>query len=246
MPNQFGKSLRNTAIGAFVALGATGAAQATLFVGQFDPVFGGSLPGISYSGTATFSISQNCLGLPLADATGVFIYAANNCGGSNPSQMSFLGADVSFTDAMGATVGQLHFDPVAGAILGMFVQNHVVAGVQSNLIGPAAVLTGQLMGDQFELVFGQTNPKVDPNEGLVPTRGDGDGDYDDMTVSAFNTTHLFLVSGPGCSQTSPCLSNAAATRFVPEPGSMSLALMALGAGWLARRKKHGARVARTA
>jgi hypothetical protein len=127
----------------------------------------------------------------------------------------------------------------------MFLQNHTVVGIQSTLIGPATVVGGPLNGDVFELVFGQTSPHVDPNEGLVPVRGDGDTDYDDMTASAFDTTHLFLVSGPGCSLTSPCVSGPAATNFViPEPGSMALALAALGVGWLVRRKKPGAVVAR--
>ena len=201
MFSRFHKVLCKTALGALVALCANVAAQATLVVGVFDPAFGASLSGVNYNGTATFTISQNCLGIPLADGTGVFIYSSNNCGGSNPSQMGFLGADVNFTDNMGVLIGQVHFG--AGTILGMFVQNHAVVGVQSALIGPATVLSGVLAGDQFELVFGQLNPVIDPNEGLIPERGDGDGDYDDMLASAFQMTHLILVGGPACTTACP-------------------------------------------
>lgn len=248
MLNQFHKVLRTAAMGAFVALGASGSAQATLVVGVFDPLFGASLPGVNFNGEATFNISQNCLNLPLADAQGVFVYASNNCGGSNPSQMSFLGAEVDFTDGMGHALGQVTFS--VGTIIGMFVQNHTVVGVQSALIGPATVVGGSLAGDQFELVFGDTNPKIDPNEGLIPGRGDGDGDYDDKSASFFQTTHLILVGGPGCNAQGvrcPSTSQGATTTFaVPEPGSLSLALGALGVGWLVRRKKPGAVVAHAA
>ena len=76
MFNGFRKVLCTTALGALVALGLNGAAQARLVVGVFDPVFGGSLPNVKYSGTATFSVNQACLNLGLADADGVFVYSS--------------------------------------------------------------------------------------------------------------------------------------------------------------------------
>jgi hypothetical protein len=192
-------------------LGGAGMAQATLVVGVFDPNFGGPLNGTNYSGTATFSIDQNCLNLPLADATGVFVYSTNQCNGQ-PSGMSFLGASVNFT---GAQTGQVTFAASAGEVLGMFIQNHQVVGVQSMVIGPAAsTLSGS---PTFDLLFGQPNPVVDPGEGLIPTRNDGDNDYDDMAASKFETTSLFLVSNVGnfqCSAASPCVSAPASTVYV--------------------------------
>ncbi len=241
MFSQVRKVLRSSALTALALLAVNGAAHATLVVGSFDPAFGAPLTGVNFSGTATFSISQNCLDLSLGDAIGVFIYSTNQCSG-NPAGMSFLGAQVNFT---GSQTGQVNFAGVSGAILGMFVQNHQVVGVQSLLIGPA---TSNLPGlEQFKLVFGQTNPVIDPAEGLVPTRNDGDGDYDDMLASEFQTTHLILVGGAACTQGNcPSLSQGAQTRFVPEPGSLTLALSALGVGWLVRRKKPGAAAARAA
>jgi hypothetical protein len=239
MLSQFRKVLRNTTIGAVVAVGASGAAQAALVVGVFDPAFGAILSGVNYSGTAQFEIAQSCLNNSLADAQGVFIYAGNTCSGNAPG-MSFLGADVSFTDNGGNAIGSLHFGSVANAIIGMFVQNHAVVGVQSQLIGPSTVTGGLLNGDQFKLVFGQTNPVNDPGETGEPERGDGDHDYDDQVASYFTATHLILVGGPSCGVSCPALSNAAATSFVPEPGTLALVLGALGAGWLTRGKKRRA------
>jgi hypothetical protein len=238
MLSRFRKVLCRTALGALVALGANGAAQATLVVGVFDPTFGGLLPNVKYSGTASFNIAQSCLNNSLADAQGVFIYSVNTCNG-NAAGMSFLGADVAFTDLSGTGIGSLHFNAIGGAIIGMFVQNHSVVGVQSELIGPATVMGGLLNGDQFELVFGQTNPVHDPGETGEPERGDGDHDYDDQMASYFTATHLILVGGPACGASCPSVSAAAATTFaVPEPGSLALVLGALGAGWLTRSKKR--------
>jgi len=242
MLSQFRKVLRNTTIGAVVALGASGAAQAALVVGVFDPAFGAILSGVNYSGTAQFTIAQSCLNNSLADAQGVFIYSGNTCSG-NAAGMSFLGADVSFTDNGGNAIGSLHFGSVANSIIGMFVQDHAVVGVQSQLIGGAlgvAVSGGVLNGDRFQLVFGQTNPVNDPGEIGEPERGDGDNDYDDKMASYFTATHLILVGGPSCGRSCPSVSNAAATTFVPEPGTLALVLGALGAGWLTRGKKRRA------
>ena len=153
--------------------------------------------------------------------------------------MSFLGAHVDFT---GSEIGQVDFSANSFAVLGMYVQNHHVIGVQTTLIGPA---TSTLSGSkQFDLIFGMLNPHIDPNEGLIPGGNDGDNDLDDFPASTFQVTSLFLVSGPSCSQRHPCVSNPAQTHYIPEPGSLSLALGALGAGWLVRRKKLDAVAAR--
>ncbi len=239
MLSQFRKVLRNSALAALVALGVSGTAHATLVVGSFDPAFGVALPGVNFSGTASFSIAQDCLDLNLP-AAGLFIYSSNHCGAAL-SGMSFLGAHVDFT---GVDPGHVDFLANPLAVLGMYVQNHHVIGVQTSLIGPA---TSTLLGSkQFDLIFGMLNPVIDPNEGLIPSSNDGDNDMDDFPASTFQVTSLFLVSGAGCSERKPCISNAAQTHYVPEPGTLSLALGAIGAGWFARRKKPGAVAARAA
>jgi len=237
MITRFRKVLRNAAMGAFVALGASGASQATLVVGVFDPAFGAALSGTNFSGVGQFNISQNCLN----QGYNLFVYTFDNCGGSNPSGMSFISAHVDFS---GALTGTVDFGSSALNVLGMYVQNNHVIGVQTTL-STGATATGGLAGDVFKIIFGLTNPTFETaaQEGTVPSGPDhpGDGDLDDQLPGVFQVTHLDLISGPACSRpgvTCPSQSNSAATSFVPEPGSLALVLGALGAGWLTRSKKR--------
>ncbi len=236
MLRQLRTVLRHSVLAVLAVLGVNGTAHATLVVGSFDPAFGAPLTGVNFSGTASFFIAQDCLNLNLP-ATGLFIYSSNHCG-TAVSGMSFLGAHVDFT---GAETGHVDFGVDSLAVLGMYVQNHQVIGVQTRLIGTA---TSTLPGSkQFDLIFGMPYPHINNSDafGRGKNKGDDEGDdeFDNLPASAFQITSLFLVSAP-CSQRNPCVSNPAATHFVPEPGSLSLALGALGAGWLVRRRKAGA------
>jgi hypothetical protein len=241
MLNQFRKVLRNALMGAFVALGGSGAAQATLVVGVFDPDFGGALTGTDFGGTVQFEISQDCLNPNWS----VFVYRTSTCGGHASGEV-FDMAHVNFT---GAQSGSVDFTTGQLQVLGMYVMNHQVIGVQTTLSAPVSA-TGGLTGDQFEIIFGRTNLTAAQavEESGPPTGPDHDGDLDDFSFADFQVTSLILVKGPSCTATAPCpdTSNAAATQYVPEPGSMALVLAALGAGWLVRRKKPGALVAPTA
>ncbi len=240
MLNQIRKVFGKAAMGAVVALGAAGAAQATLVVGRFDPAFGAALQGVNYSGTAQFEISQACLN----QSYDLFVYRDSTCGGTTHSGEVFDSAHVDFT---GAQSGSVDFASGALTVLGMYVQNHHVIGVQTSL-SAAATAIGGLAGDRFEIIFGRTDLTwfQAAQESGSPTGHDGDGDLDDFPATDFQVTSLFLVNGSGCSRTNPCPSNPATTHYVPEPGSLSLALGALGVGWLVRRKEPGALVAATA
>ncbi|HUP07641.1 MAG TPA: PEP-CTERM sorting domain-containing protein [Caldimonas sp.] len=220
---------------AVAGLAAASSANATLVVGKFDPSFGVAIPGVDFSGTATFNISQNCLDLGLP--TGAFVWRGYNCGGSS-SAMQFLGADVHFS---GAQSGDVHFAADPGnplIVLGMYVQNGHVTGVQTSGFISAAQST--LPGNQsFSIYFG-----VDPStltwedfiERQPPVHsGDGDHDLDDLSADSFQQTHLVLLSG--CR--SDCTSNLATTHYVPEPGSLALVIAALGVAGLASRKRRG-------
>jgi len=220
---------------AAAGLAAAGSANATLVVGRFDPSFGGALQGVNFSGTVTFNISQNCLDLGLP--TGAFIWRSYNCGGSS-SAMQFLGADVHFS---GAQNGDVHF---AGQpanpfiVLGMYVQNGHVTGVQTSGLIPAAQST--LPGNPFFNIYFGVDPSTltleDFFENQPPAHnGDGDGDLDDLSAASFQQTHLVLLTG--CR--SDCTSNGATTSYVPEPGSLALVISALGVAGLAGRKRRG-------
>jgi hypothetical protein len=216
------------------AFGAGSPANATLVVGRFDPNFGGALNGVNFSGTVTFNISQNCLDLGLP--TGAFIWRSFNCGGSS-SAMQFLGADVHFS---GAQTGDVHFaaqpnNPLD--VLGMYVQDGHVTGVQTSNFIPAA--QSSLPGSPFFSIYFGVNPTTlsleDFFENAPPVHnGDGDGDLDDLSAASFQQTHLVLLSG--CR--SNCTSNAAVTNYVPEPGSLALVIGALGAAGFASQRRR--------
>jgi len=211
------------------ALGCVSPAHATLVVGRFDPNFGGALNGVNFSGTATFNISQNCLnlGLPL----GAFVFSGYHCGGA-PSDMQFLGADVHFS---GAQTGDVHFNAQANVILGMYVQNGEVIGVQSRTIGGLTGAQSSLPGHpSFDIFFGVADwALLDPFETNAPVHNDGDHDLDDLSPDHFQQTHLILL---GCER--GCVSSAAATQYVPEPGSLALVIGALGAAGLAGQRRR--------
>ena len=236
MLSQFRKVLRNTGLAALMGLGIGGTAHAALVVGVFDPNFGGPLNGTNYSGTATFSISQKCLDLNLP-SIGAFIPYFLPCGGAS-SGMGFLGADVNFEptpnplDPAGLT-GEVKFLADPNAILGMYIRDHQVIGVLSKVIGPVqSTLPG---GAYFDLLFG---PLLPPSWSIFSP-------FPDALIGALQTTSLFLVTG-GCTPggTNPCTqSNPATTTFaIPEPGSMTLVLGALGIAGLVGKTRRRPRL----
>ena len=239
---------------AALGLGAVPAAQAALVTGRFDPAFGATLNGVGYRGTATFQISDACLSLggPTSTDTGAFIYAGYDCNGSSSSPsdagMSFLGAEVEFYDLTNTSLilGTVSFllDPTA--VMGMYVQNNQVTGVQTGVIGAAfSTLPSSITPDPFFFlqfgIQGYNGTDVNENHGPVsPVPGDGDHDLDDMTADQFKVTTMFQQVG-GCvpGGTPACTpSNPAATNFVPEPGSMPLVAGALAAAWWVRRRRR--------
>jgi MYXO-CTERM domain-containing protein len=250
------KLLCSTPLVVAAALGIAGSAQAATVTGRFDPIFGATLGNVGYRGTATFQIADACLSLggPTSGAGGAFVYAGFDCdggGAGTDAGMKFLGAHVDFFDPSNTSIiwGSVDFVLDPNAILGMFVQNNAVIGVQSGVIGAAtSVWTINAPADlNFFIQFGIAGyVATDPFESHAPQSpfpGDGDNDLDDQLPSAFQATTMFQQVG-GCTPTAStgacAASNPATTVYVAEPASSTLALAALaalcGAGAVRRRR----------
>jgi hypothetical protein len=218
------------AVVAAFTLGCVAGADAALVTGRFDPDFGGNLPGIGFAGSATFNVSQSCLDLDTG-AIGAFVYSSYNCdGATGGSGMTFLGAHVDFYNSVEhSAAGTADFGADPLAVLGMYVLNHQVIGVQTTQIGQASsTLPGEL---PFLLLFGMVNPVITYDEAHPPGI-DNDGDLDDMDPSVFLQTRLLLVTPNGNLASDP----ASTTYAVPEPGTAALVLGALLAAAGLRRR----------
>ncbi|MDE2080682.1 MAG: hypothetical protein KGI90_04955, partial [Burkholderiales bacterium] len=239
------KKLCSALLALAAGLGAVGSAQGALVTGRLDPLFGSVLTGTSFAGTATFSIADACLSLLPANV-GAFIYQSYNCGGGG-SGMSFLGAQVNFsTPSPSPLIGSVTFAPDApgsSSILGMYVKDGQVLGIQSSA-NPLIGTSTSLGGYSFYLLFGTTNPVIGTGENHPPgPESSNDGDLDDQPLADLQQSRLFVAgetlctgnaASTGCASSS---SNVAATTFeTPEPGSLALALGALTLGLVVRRR----------
>ena len=179
--------------------------------------------------------------------------------------MSLVSAHVDFYDLLhpSTILGSVNFGS-SNNILGMYLRHNnttnqnEVLGVQSGIIGSATSTLPN--APSFYIQFGSyyPDPRLDleefDNRPIPSNPGDRDHDLDDQQLSFFTSTTLYLADS-GCSRspvpvlglspyrlTSACLnaqhvSNAAATRYVPEPGSLALVIGALVAGWSVRRQR---------
>ena len=232
------------------ASGFAGTAQAALVTGRFDPAFGSNFEGtlsgtnLYYSGTATFEIADSCLNLngPTSTSGGAFIYAGYGCGGGTDAGMKFLGATVNFNQgsASGTLLGSVTFGASSTAIRGMYVQNNIVTGVQSTLIGSALSSLGVGITNYpyFDLQFGIAGYAGSDYETHGPiAHHDETGvlDLDDYEASAFQSTTLYQV---GTNDVLRASALAATTYDVPEPGSLALVFGALAAAGAVRRRRN--------
>lgn len=206
------KALGATAIASMLSFGA-GPAQAVVYSSEFDPP--------DFSGVATFDVAQACL-----DAGPGFVFNGSVVG----CTISWLTAMVTLNEtgfAPRTFTYEPFFLPSVAAVNGVFVQGGNLAGVDSNIIGP-------------RILSGDANPNFNGPFWL---------EYDFSLEGGGGQLGLGVVNlYTGSCRVETCFrdpnpSVASVLNFrrvtaIPEPATAALALAALGAAWLARRRSR--------
>ncbi len=228
-------------------LAAAAPAQAALVTGRLDPLFGGNsaLSTLYVTGTETFTVANACLSL-----TG-FVSATGSCGGAAPG-MSFDGATLDFCldSSLSTLIGTAVFPAVPTTptypVVGMYIANGQVAGVQSYVTGQSAI---PYNGSTYvlDIQFGYTDLTNSPAAGIGQLTGSTFTGVGQLAANSNTTLFASLVpiEGPdpcGSGQliaTCTGSSNALATTLttVPEPGTLALISVGLAGAVLARRRK---------
>ncbi len=219
-------SLASGLIAAAACLGAAAPAQAVVYVGNWDPAFGGIFPNLGFKGTATFSLPAACDGL-----TGLYFNASPGCGGG---AMQILSASLSFYNLANpaSTLQTLNFTS-PGAV----ISASVATPISLAFIPGSTLLTG-LTSDFSSGVLGTiAESQFSGNSYRFYLRFSGTS-----TVLAYSHSDASLAN---CTFTDSALCGLSATSptvtfrplaAIPEPETYALMLLGLAAvGFAARR-----------
>ena len=192
-------------------LGMAGQSQAAVFVGSFDPPYGGTYGNLGFRGVATIVVPDACLAFNGFVSNG----AACSLGG-----MFVQSATVELYDVTNplVTLDSDNFAPPSQSLLDVLLSGGELLGANSVYFGGVQMNTGGesplFQGTLWMRFFEPDEFSVDP---------------------------VFLCDqdpGPNSTSCPGQLSNGAPIlRFdrVPEPASISLLVAALGAGFASRR-----------
>lgn len=228
-------SQRAAAMAVSLLLGT--AAQAGLVRGSLDPNATADVP--AYNGFADFQVDDNCLVGDGWKSTGT---GSGDCGPVfMESATIFLYGNTPSDPPTGTPLGQANFGGSSvSAIFGILTVGGQVLGIDSDILGPVSG-TGVYSSDTFWLEF-VTNCDSDPTCGglIFPDLFQVTAVVTDPLANLYMGTTCdgdacFPVSEP--SRTTP---GGLVFTAIPEPGTLSLILGALGGGWLARRRKKQA------
>lgn len=221
------------------------AAEAGLVRGSLDPLATVDIP--AYNGFADFQVDDNCLigdgwkqtGTGSGDCGAVFMQSATiYLYGNTPSDPP---------GTPGTELGQVNFGAFpASEVFGILTLGGQVLGIDSAIMG-AAPANGTYAGQDFWLQFVTGCEFGDSSCGnLVPDilsllspLGVGPFPAADPLAYLYDTTCSidgdveFCFPGANPSRTTP---GGLVFVAIPEPGTMSLLLSALGLGWLSRRR----------
>lgn len=228
-------------LGILVAIMAAtfGATANARFVSSgFDPLF--------FAGTAVFHVDDNCVA-----NDGVHFANVGNCTG-----VELMGTDSPFglpTVQLAPPTGPfLDFSNFGGstAMISVAVIDGAVVGINTLPIGFFQAQSPNQGYSDFYYIEFVSVPKFaypESNFDALSTDSSWSHSYNaPELISVTNTVYLFdcpteyfaLFGRSKCSVADPATSVTFAQ--IPEPGTLALLLGGVGAGWLARRRKHGA------
>lgn len=221
-------------LGLVVTLVPTRQADAAVFVGTFDPSFGGNLDDLGFRGQATFFIPDACLGL-----TGFLL--SNDSGCSNGA-MSLTAATVElYRFSLNPldptpTLASVAFAPPSQALIDVLLGvdptsgQTTLQGVNSPVVGPQSVnvfdSVGTIYAGPLWLEFHQPDPNTI---------------FSTFSAGAFDPAgaYLFACNPDVTSSCAQIQSNPAQITFsrVSEPATPALVLAALAAVFGLRRRR---------
>lgn len=225
------KSLASGLVAATAFLGAASPAQAVVYVGNWDPAFGGIFPTLGWKGSATFSLPSACDG-----RTGSFLNSAAGCGGG---AITILSGSVDFYNVAAplVTLQTLNFTS-PGAVSAVTLFTPIAISNNSGptqLVGLTSSFSDGVAGTIAESKYlGNSYKFYLRFDGLTTSLAyspAGFGSLDcDLTPS--NTTC-------GFSAVSPAVKFALQTAPIPEPETYALMLAGLAAvGFAARHRQR--------
>ncbi|HEX8010768.1 MAG TPA: PEP-CTERM sorting domain-containing protein [Casimicrobiaceae bacterium] len=219
-----------SALFAAVAALFSASASGSFYPGHIDPGGTGSVPG--FTGDAVFNIPSSCFNEGF-QATNTLV-GSGGCGNATvySADIDLYSLSPADPPTPGVVLGTFSLAEIdSWPILGVYVANGALAGVDTGYMGPETG-TGAYSSNSFWLQFvsGQC-------DGFgCPPPGDG---IDPAYISMDDITNLSnpgtVTFGPACTDPTNCR-----VAVVPEPGTLGLILGALGAGWLARRRRKTA------
>jgi hypothetical protein len=203
------------ALGAAATLGSTGTAQAAIYTGTWDPMYGGIFPQLGWQASAVFDVPDACLAL----GTGTNIPISGACAG-----FDVLSAEVSLYDVASPSTILESFNLNPNVIVnGINLSGGALSGIDTGFFDyfvPTLSIAGGgsysfslilFGGTQAQLIYAAP-PTTSPGCAFLPVDGAHCG------VSANASTGVFAP--------------------IPEPETYALMLAGLGAlGFVARRRR---------
>ena len=204
-------------------------AQASFVPGHIDPGGNGIVPGFTLD--AVFNIDNSCI--PSGPGTEWLptnaFSSSGGCGNATVYSAHVNLYDLNTPNPIPAgspILGTFDLTPTDfWPILGVLVVNGAVEGVDTNIMGPDPG-TSAWTGHNFSLSF---DSGCFEGSCLIDPPPKGTIYMDGVDNSLFGT----VTFGAPCTTATNCVVGTA-----PEPGTIGLALGALGGGWLARRRKR--------